>query len=84
VTFENVVLRKTLEPKKKETGGKQSIIFPVDTMNWYTRSKCLTPLTHDVGSRWRKCWDVGENYIKRDFIILIPGQILLRRFYQGG
>jgi len=34
VAFEKVVLRKTFESKKKERGGKQSIIFPVDTMNW--------------------------------------------------
>jgi hypothetical protein len=73
VTFGNVVLRKTFELKKKETGDKQSIFVFADTMNWYKRNKHLTPLIHDVGRKYR---DVGENYIHRSFIICIPAQIL--------
>jgi len=79
VTFGNVVLRKTFEPKKKETGDKQSIFILVDTTNWYKRNKCLTPLIHDVLKKYR---ETGENYKHRSFIICIPAQILLRRFYQ--
>ena len=78
MAFENVVLRKTFEPKKKERGGKQSIIFPVDIVNWYKRNKCVTPLIHDVGSRWRKYRNVGKKCINRSFFICIPAQILLR------
>jgi hypothetical protein len=75
VGFESMMLRKTFEVQRKEIlGGKQSFIASVDTMNWYKRSKILTPLIHDFDIRQNKYRNVGENYIKMSFVICIPAK----------